>query len=163
MTTLRPATEADIPDIIRLVRGLAEYEKLLHKATATEADYRALMFGPTPRAHAILAEPPGQAPVGIALYYYTVSTFAGHACIFLEDLYVEPSHRGTGLGLSLLQHLAAKAITENCGSVDWRVLNWNTLAIKFYDNIGARPLHEWHGRCLDGDALAALAKGNSHG
>jgi RimJ/RimL family protein N-acetyltransferase len=65
--------------------------------------------------------------------------------------------------LALLRHLAAKAIQENCGSIDWRVLNWNEPAIKFYDSLGARPLHEWHGRCLDGDALTALAKGTSHG
>ncbi len=163
MINLRPATPADIPDVMRLVRGLAEYERLAHKFVATEADYRTLLFGQPARANAILAETDSGEAVGIALYYYTVSTFAGHACLFLEDLFVEPARRGSGIGLALLRHLAAKAIQENCGSIDWRVLNWNEPAIKFYDSLGARPLHEWHGRCLDGDALTALAKGTSHG
>ena len=160
---LRPATPEDIPRVMRLVRGLAEYERLTHKFVATEADYRTLLFGEPARAHAILAETDGGEAAGLALYYYTVSTFAGQACLFLEDLFVEPAHRGSGIGLALLRHLAAKALDENCGSIDWRVLNWNEPAIKFYDNLGARPLHEWHGRCLDGDALKALAKGNTHG
>src|ERR1700761_4651364 len=160
---LRPAAPDDIPQVMRLVRGLADYERLTHKFVATEADYRNLLFGDPVRAHAILAETDDGEAAGIALYYYTVSTFAGHTCLFLEDLFVEPAHRGSGIGLALLRHLAAKALDENCGSIDWRVLNWNDPAIKFYDSIGARPLHEWHGRCLDGDALKALAKGNTHG
>jgi GNAT superfamily N-acetyltransferase len=163
MTTLRPATEADIPHILRLVRGLAQYEKLADKAVATEADFRTLMFGPTPRAHAILAEPPGQPPVGIAIYYYTISTFAGRPGIFLEDLFVDPSHRGIGLGLALLRRLAALAVEENCVSIDWRVLEWNTPAIDFYESLGATRMTDWHVRQLNGDALTALAKGNSHG
>jgi GNAT superfamily N-acetyltransferase len=163
MTTLRPATEADIPHILRLIRGLAEYEKLADKAVATEADFRALMFGPTPRAHAILAEPAGQAPVGIALYYYTISTFSGRPGIFLEDLFVDPSHRGTGLGLALLGRLAAIAVEENCVSIDWRVLEWNTPAIDFYESLGATRMTDWHVRQLNGDALTAFAKGHTHG
>jgi GNAT superfamily N-acetyltransferase len=160
---LRPATPDDIPQVMRLVRGLAHYERLMEKFVATEADYRKLLFGDPVRAHAILAETGDGYAAGIALYYYTVSTFAGHTCLFLEDLFVDPAHRGSGIGLALLRHLAVKALDENCGSIDWRVLNWNDPAIKFYDSIGARPLHEWHGRCLDGDALKALAKGNTHG
>jgi GNAT superfamily N-acetyltransferase len=163
MTAVRPATAADIPHILRLVRGLAEYEKLAHKMVATEADLRTLMFGPTPRAHAILAEPAGQPPVGIALYYYTISTFSGRPGIFLEDLFVDPSHRGTGLGLALLGRLAAIAVEENCVSIDWRVLEWNTPAIDFYERLGATRMTGWHVRQLNGDALKALAKGHTHG
>jgi GNAT superfamily N-acetyltransferase len=163
MTTLRFAIEADIPHILRLVRGLAEYEKLADKAVATEADFRALMFGPTPRAQAILAEPPGEPPAGIAIYYYTISTFAGRPGIFLEDLFVEPTHRGTGLGLALLRRLAALAVEEHCVSIDWWVLEWNTPAIDFYESLGATRMTDWHVRQLNGDALKALAKGNSHG
>jgi GNAT superfamily N-acetyltransferase len=160
---LRPATPSDIPKVMRLVRGLAEYERLAHKFVATETDYADILFGAAPRAWVTLAETDAGEAVGLALYYYTVSTFAGHSCLFLEDLFVDPAHRGSGIGLALLRHLAVKAVEEHCGSIDWRVLNWNEPAIKFYDSLGARPLHEWHGRCLDGDALIALAKGHSHG
>ncbi|HVY18085.1 MAG TPA: GNAT family N-acetyltransferase [Rhodopila sp.] len=161
--TLRPATEADIPHVLRLVRGLAEYERMADKAIATDADFHTLLFGPIPRAHAILAEPPGHPPVGIAIYYYTISTFAGRPGLFLEDLYVEPAHRGTGLGLALLRRLAAIAVEERCVSIDWRVLEWNQPAIDFYQSLGATRMTEWHVRQLQGDALHALAKGNTHG
>ena len=103
---IRPATEADIPNVSRLVRGLAEYERLLHEFTATEADYRSLLFGPEHPAEALVAEFPDQRPVGVALYYRTVSTFKGRANLFLEDLFVEPEHRGKGLGKALLRRLA---------------------------------------------------------
>ena len=161
---LRPATEADLPDIHRLILGLAEYEKLLQKAVATPDDLRALMFGPHPHAHAILAEPePGHPPVGIAIYYYTISTFAGRPGLFLEDLFVEPAHRGSGLGLALFRQLAEVAAKENCVSIDWRVLEWNQPAIDFYQRLGATRMTDWHVMQLRGDAIAALAKGKSHG
>ncbi|MBS0562784.1 MAG: N-acetyltransferase, partial [Proteobacteria bacterium] len=91
--SIRSATEADLPDIVRLVRALAEYEKLLHEVVSTETDFRERLFGPCPVAHAILAEAGGQA-VGLALYYYTFSTFTGRCDLFLEDLFVMPEHRG---------------------------------------------------------------------
>lgn len=161
---LRPATEADLPDILRLIRGLAAYEKLLHKAVATEEDLRALMFGPRAHAHAIMAiAEPGQAAVGIAIYYYTISTFAGRPGLFLEDIFVEPAYRGLGLGLALFRELAQVAVAENCVSIEWRVLDWNQPAIDFYERLGATRMTEWHVRQLQGDALASLAKGHSHG
>ena len=163
MTTIRAANAADIPHILRLVRGLAAYERLADKAVATEADFRTLMFGQTPRAHALVAEPPNNPPAGIAIYYYTISTFAGRPGLFLEDLFVEPAHRGTGLGLALLRRLAAIAVEEDCVSIDWRVLEGNQPAIDFYESVGAKRMTEWHVRQLQGDALKALAKGNSHG
>ncbi len=165
MTTplLRPAAPPDLPDILRLIRALAEYERNLHHAVVTEADLLALLFGGAPRAHAVLAEIPGRRPVGIALYYYTVSTFAGRTGLFLEDLFVEPGHRGTGIGLALMRHIAAIALAENCHVIEWRVLDWNKHAIDFYQRLGARPIQGWHVRQLSGDALAALAQGTSHG
>jgi GNAT superfamily N-acetyltransferase len=145
---------------VRLTRALADHEKLLHKAVATETDFHALMFGPAALAHAILA---GDPPVGIALYYYTVSTFLGRRGIFLEDLFVEPAHRGTGTGLALLRALARKAVQENCYAIQWRVLNWNRPSIDFYQAIGAEQVTDWQTRQLDGEALRILAKGTDHG
>jgi GNAT superfamily N-acetyltransferase len=152
-----------VPHIRRLTRALAEYERLLHQAVATEADFHAAMFGPAPRAFAILAEPPNQPPVGIALWYYTFSTFTGRPDIFLEDLFVEPQHRGTGIGLALLRRLAQRAMTENCRRIEWRVLNWNQPSIDFYQALGATPMRDWHVRQLSGAALAALAEGKRNG
>ena len=91
--TLREADPNDVADVLRLVRGLATYEKLEHEAVATEADFQAALFGPQPRAYAVLAEVPGKPPVGLALWYYTFSTFTGRPDMFLEDLFVEPEYR----------------------------------------------------------------------
>lgn len=160
--TIRDATPADVPHIHRLVRGLAEYENLLEKFTATEADFHAALFGPTPRAHAILAQPAGGPPVGIALFYYTFGTFGCRPNIFLEDLFVEPAYRKHGLGLALLRALAQRAVAENCDRIDWHVLEWNAPSIAFYQSLGATRMTDWHVRQLQGDALKALAAGDSH-
>ena len=110
--------------------------------------------------------PPGNArgarPVGLALWYYTFSTFTGRPDIFLEDLFVEPQHRGAGIGRALLGRLAQQAMADRCRRIEWRVLNWNQPAIDFYTRIGAKPMQDWHVRQLDGNALAALAQGVSH-
>ena len=157
--TLRNAAPADLPDVLRLVRGLAEYERLLHEVVMTEADLHAALFGTQPRAYAVLAEADGAA-VGLALWYYTFSTFRGRPDMFLEDLFVEPAHRGKGIGLALLRHLAQRAVAENCRRIEWRVLNWNTPSIAFYESLGATQMQDWHVRQLGGEALAALAKGS---
>ncbi|HEX2943732.1 MAG TPA: GNAT family N-acetyltransferase [Rhodopila sp.] len=160
--TLRNATASDTAAILRLIRALAEYERLSHTVTVTEADLQAALFGATPRVHCILAEV-GEQPVGIAVFYYTFSTFRAHPSIFLEDLFVEPAHRGAGIGLALMRYLAHRAVMEGCLSVEWRVLNWNQPSIAFYQRLGAQQIEEWQTRQLSGDALAALAKGPSHG
>jgi len=157
--TLRSALPADVPDVLRLVRGLAEYERLLHEVVMTEADLHVALFGPQPRAYAVLAHADGTA-VGLALWYYTFSTFRGRPDIFLEDLFVEPAHRGRGIGLALLRYLAQRAVAENCRRVEWRVLNWNEPSIAFYASLGATKMQDWHVRQLGGEALAALAKGS---
>ena len=159
--TLREADPNDVADVLRLVRGLATYEKLEHEAVATEADFQAALFGPQPRAYAVLAEVPGKPPVGLALWYYTFSTFTGRPDMFLEDLFVEPEYRGTGIGLGLLRHLARRALAEKCRRIEWRVLNWNQPSIDFYASLGATPMQDWHVRQLGGAALAALAQGES--
>lgn len=162
-SSVRPATAADIPHIHRLVRGLAEYERMLAKFTATEADFHAALFGPSPRLHALLAQPDGHPPVGVALFYYTVSTFACRPNLFLEDLFVEPAHRGQGHGLALLRALAQRAVAEGCARIDWHVLNWNEPSIAFYESLGATRMTEWHVRQLQGEALQSLAEGTPHG
>jgi GNAT superfamily N-acetyltransferase len=159
---LREATPADVPDVLRLVRGLADYERLLHEVVMTESELHAALFGLRPLAYAQLAEADGKA-VGLALWYHTFSTFCGRPDIFLEDLFVEPQYRGHGIGLALLRYLAQRAVAERCRRVEWRVLNWNAPSIAFYESLGATPMADWHVRRLEGDALAALAQGARHG
>jgi GNAT superfamily N-acetyltransferase len=159
---IRPAIQADTATVRRLIRALAEYEHELHNVTATEADLHDALFGPVPRIYAVLAEVDRE-PVGLALFYYTFNTFKARPDIFLEDLFVEPAHRGTGIGFALMRHLAQRAVAENCTRVEWRVLNWNQPSIDFYHRIGAAPIDRWHTLLLAGDALAALAKGKTHG
>ena len=159
---LRAATPADLPAILGLIRGLAEYEALAHEMVACEADLRRALFAPVPAAHALLADAEGQ-PVGLALFYYTFSTFKGCANIFLEDLFVDPGWRGQGIGLALLRALARRARAEGCARVEWRVLDNNAPAIAFYTALGAMPVRDWHVRQLEGAALTALAEGADHG
>ena len=154
--SLRKAVESDAGEILRLVRALADYEKLLHEVKATEADFREMMFGPRPSAYAVLAEADGAA-VGLALYYHTFSTFTGRCDLFLEDLFVMPTYRGRGIGIALFRHLAGTARDEQCRRIEWRVLDWNKPAIDFYHRIGARPMTDWNVMRLQGDALVALA------
>jgi GNAT superfamily N-acetyltransferase len=159
---IRAARPGDVPAVLRLIQGLAEYERMLPEVTATEAELHEALFGPLPRAHAVLAEVDGD-PVGLALFYYTLNTFKLRPNIFLEDLFVDPAHRGSGLGLALMRHLARRAVTEGCGRIEWRVLNWNQPSIDFYRRIGSKPNDDWHTLQLGGGALVALAEGNSHG
>jgi GNAT superfamily N-acetyltransferase len=161
--TIRAARPEDVPEIHRLVRGLADYEKLLHKAVATEADYHAAFFGRSPAVHALVAEDAAAGLIGVAVYYYTFNTFSCRRAIFLEDLFVEPAHRGTGSGLGLLRHLARKAVEEGCARIDWWVLNWNEPSIAFYERIGATRMTDWQVRQLEGQALVALAEGARNG
>lgn len=154
--TLRPATEADIADVMRLVRGLAEYEKLAAHFVATEADFRRELFAPDAMARAALGCVDGAA-VGVALWFYTLATFSGRRRLFVEDVFVEPAHRGTGIGIGLFRYMARIALAENCIGMEWRVLNWNQPSIDFYHRIGARPVTDWTTQQLHGEALAALA------
>ena len=164
LVTYRAATPADVPHVSRLVRGLAEYENLLHEAVATDADFHTALFGVVPRAYAVMADVGGKTAVGLALWYYTFSTYTGRPDMFLEDLFVEPEHRGTGIGLGLLRYLAKRAVSEHCRRVEWRVLNWNQPSIDFYASLGATPMQDWHVRQLQGAALTALANGDGkHG
>lgn len=155
--TLRSATIDDVPSILGFIIELAEYEKLAHEVVATEDTLRETLFGPTPYAQVIIAELAG-VPVGYALFFHNFSTFTGRPGIYLEDLYVQPKHRGQGFGKLLLAYLARKAVDMNCTRVEWSVLDWNQPAIDFYRSIGALPMDGWTVQRLDGDRLASFAK-----
>ncbi|HEY4032154.1 MAG TPA: GNAT family N-acetyltransferase [Caulobacteraceae bacterium] len=154
---VRPARPEDAAVVFDFVLRLAEYEKLSHAVTASEADLSALLFGPQPRAFCDLVEVDGRA-VGFCLWFYTVSTFTGRAGIWIEDLFVLPQARGRGAGLALLKALARRCRTEGLGRLDWAVLDWNAPAIGFYERIGSVSLDDWRLRRLSGDALGALAR-----
>lgn len=139
---IRPAAPADVAELLRLVRGLAEYEKLAHMAVGTEPMLHAALFGARPSAEALIAERHGKA-VGFALFYTTFSTFLCKAGIYLEDVFVEPEHRGLGIGKGLLRRLAQLAVERGCGRLEWRVLDWNQPSIDFYESLGAQLMREW--------------------
>jgi len=151
-----PAGEHDIPLIHSFIRELAEYERLLHEVVATEEELRRTLFGPRPAAEIVIAYDAAQ-PAGFALFFQTYSTFLGKPGLYLEDLFVRPSARGKGIGRKLLIHLARLAIERKYGRLEWRVLDWNETAIRFYRSIGATPLDDWTVFRMTGDALHALA------
>jgi GNAT superfamily N-acetyltransferase len=155
---IRPATPADVPVIARLIRGLAEYERLAHAVEMDEARLREHLFGPAPFAEVLLAEDSG-AVVGFALFFPTYSTFRVRPGLFLEDLFVVPEARGQGHGKALLAALARQAVERGCGRLEWSVLNWNEPAIGFYNSLGAEPMKEWTVYRLTGEALRAVAAG----
>lgn len=154
--TIRPATEADIPVLLSLIKQLAEYEKLAHAVVATENDLRRSLFGPRPVAEALIGESDGQ-PVAFAVFFHNFSTFLGRPGLYLEDLFVVPSYRGGGFGKLMLTHLAKIAIERNCGRFEWSVLEWNESAINFYKKLGAVPMDDWTVFRLEGAELRKLA------
>ena len=155
--TIRPATINDAGLILRFIRELADYEKLLHEVIADEATLKQSLFGETPHAKVLIGEYNGVA-VSFALYFHNFSTFLGRPGIYLEDLYVQPTMRGKGLGKILLGYLASLAIELNCGRLEWWVLDWNKPAIDFYQSLGAQPMDEWTVNRVTGQALGKLAK-----
>jgi len=154
--TIRPATERDVPLVLDLIKGLADYEKLAHEVTATEAGLRRSLFGPSPGAEVVIAEVAGE-PVGFALFFHNFSTFVGKRGLYLEDLFVKPAWRGHGVGRQLLVYLARLAVERDCGRFEWAVLDWNEQAIRFYRGLGAQPMHDWTVFRVAGDALQQLA------
>jgi len=154
---LRPAVRADIPEILRLIRALAEYEKLSGEVVATEAALDTTLFGDRPAAEVLLAEDQGRA-VGFALFFPNYSTFLGKPGIYLEDLFVEPAQRGKGTGKALLKAVAKLAVERGCGRFEWSVLDWNEPAIGFYKSLGAKPMDDWTIMRVTGEALEKLAQ-----
>jgi GNAT superfamily N-acetyltransferase len=159
---LRRATEADVPTLLELIRGIAEYERLSHEVEATEALLHAHGFGPRPVFEAVLAERDGQA-VGFALYFFTFSTFKGRPTLYLEDLFVRPTERGRGIGRRLLVHLARIAVERGCGRMEWAVLDWNAPARDFYFKLGAVAMDEWTVFRMTPEAFGRLAREGDSG
>jgi len=153
---IRPALEEDVPLILQFIQELAEYEKLLHEVVADEATLRKHLFGDAPKAQVVFVEVE-DTPVGFALFFHNFSTFQGKPGIYLEDLYVRPEHRGKGYGKALLTYLARKAKAEDCGRLQWWVLDWNEPSIQFYKSLSATSMDDWTVYRVDGKALDALA------
>ncbi|MDT0331292.1 GNAT family N-acetyltransferase [Nocardiopsis lambiniae] len=157
---IRPAEPADLPEIHRMIRELAEYEKEPESAVATEEDLRAALFGPDPRVFSHIAEEPGPegepVPVGFSVWFLNFSTWTGKHGVYLEDLYVRPRARGGGHGFALLRALAGICAERGYTRLEWSVLDWNEPAIRFYEALGSRPMSDWTVRRLDGEALAVL-------
>lgn len=151
------ATERDVPLILELIKGLADFERLSHAVVATEEGLRASLFGARPDAEVVIAYA-GEEAAGFALFFHNYSTFLGRRGLALEDLFVRPAWRGRGLGRRLLAHLAALAVERGCGRFEWAVLDWNEGAIRFYRSVGAEPLDDWITYRLTGPALARLAE-----
>lgn len=153
---IRPATPADLPLIAELIRALADYEKLAHNVRFDEATLAAKLFGPRPYAEVLIGEIDGVAQ-GFALFFHNFSTFEGRPGVYLEDLFVRPAARGSGLGKALLARLAAIAMERDCARLEWSVLDWNEPSIRFYKALGARMMDDWTIMRVDGSALSTLA------
>jgi GNAT superfamily N-acetyltransferase len=153
---IRQARAEDVPAIHRLIRGLAEYEQSLDEVVVTEEDLRGTLFGPEPAVYAHVAEHEG-AVAGFALWFVNYSTWTGRQGIYLEDLYVTPELRGSGLGRALLAELARICVQRGYARLDWAVLDWNAPALGFYASLGAEHLATWQPYRLSGPALRALA------
>src|SRR3954452_3930217 len=156
--SIRPATPADVPLILQLIRDLATYERAPNDVTATEAQLNEVLFGPKPSAEVLIAREADGA-VGFAVYFYNFSTWLGKAGLYLEDLFVKPEKRGRGYGRALLVELARIARDRRCGRMEWAVLDWNEPAIGFYKKIGAKAMHEWTVFRLNEEETARLAEG----
>ncbi len=157
---IEAATARDVPVLLRLIKALADYEKLASAVVATEAQIHETMFAGAPQAEAVIAYADGQ-PVGLAIWFHNYSTFLGRRGLYLEDLFVLPEWRGHGIGKALLVRLAGIAVARGCGRREWSVLDWNEPAIGFYRNLGAVPMDEWTVFRVAGDALEKLARQGS--
>lgn len=158
---IEAARPSDVPDLHRLIRELAQYERLTDLCVATETDLEAALFGERPVAEALIArlEADSQVAAGFALFFHNYSTFLGRRGLWLEDLFVRPQFRRAGLGRRFLTTLASIARMRGCGRFEWSVLDWNADAIGFYESLGARVLPDWRIARVTGTALEVLAEG----
>ena len=154
---VRGAKREDVPLVLDLIRELAEYEKLSHEVVATEDSLLEWLFGDRPVAEVLVAECGGEA-AGFALFFHNFSTFLGKPGIYLEDLYVRPRFRRSGIGTSMLTRLARLARERGCGRLEWSVLDWNEPSIRFYESLGAVAMDDWTVHRMTGEALEGLAE-----
>lgn len=154
--TIHEAQQTDVPVILELIKGLAEYEKLAHEVIATEELLQEWLFEKK-KAEVLIGEYNGVA-VGFVLFFHNFSTFLGRAGIYLEDLFVKPEYRGNGFGKALLVKLAQVAVERGCGRFEWSCLDWNKPSIEFYLSMGARPMDGWTVYRVTGDKLTEMAK-----
>ncbi len=155
--TLRAAELRDVAPIVQLIRELAEFERLTHLLQVTPEKLRPHLFGEKPAAEAMVADVQGQV-VAFALYFTNFSTFLAQPGLYLEDLFVQPAHRGSGIGEALLTRLAALAVERGYGRFEWSVLDWNENAIRFYQRMGATMMPDWRICRIAGDALKAFGE-----
>jgi GNAT superfamily N-acetyltransferase len=154
---LRPAEPRDVPAIVGLITELAEFEKLTHLLRVTPETLHPHLFGDKPVVEAIVGEVGGEV-VAFALFFTNFSTFLSKPGLYLEDLYVRPAHRGSGLGKALLTRLGQIAVERGYGRFEWSVLDWNENAIRFYEKMGATVLPDWRICRVTGEALAAFGR-----
>ncbi len=154
--SIRTAVPADLPLIAQFIRDLAAYEKLAYEVRFDEAVLGDRLFGVRPYAEVLIGEMDGT-PQGFALFFHNFSTFEGKPGVYLEDLFVRPEARGSGLGKALLAQLAIIAIERDCARLEYWVLDWNAPAIGFYKSLGAKPMDEWTTFRIEADALTRLA------
>ena len=157
---IRPATEADVPLLLKFILSIAEYEKLLDEVVATEETLRESLFGECPAAEALIGEWEGE-PAVFAGYFQNFSTFTGRAGLYLEDLFVKSEYRQRGIGKLMLKHLAKIAVERGCPRFEWIALDWNEPAIKFYEGLGAKQLTDKRCFRMSGEPLKQLAEGNA--
>lgn len=155
--TLRLATQADVGTVLQFIRALAEYEKLLDMVVADEQKLSDTLFGDKAYAEVVIADYQGK-PAGFALFFHNYSTFLAKPGIYLEDLFVDPSLRGKGIGKALITYLATLAVERNCGRLEWSVLDWNQPAIDFYQSLGAVMLDDWRINRVTGETLTQMAQ-----
>ncbi|WP_105382270.1 GNAT family N-acetyltransferase [Neorhizobium alkalisoli] len=154
--TLREAVREDAATLLGFIRELAIYEKAEHEVAATVETIEGSIFGPNSVTRALICEHHGE-PVGMAIWFYSYSTWQARNGLYLEDLYVTPKARGLGAGKAMLKRLAQIALENGCGRFEWSVLDWNEPAIRVYEAIGADPMSEWIRYRLTGDRLKAFA------
>lgn len=154
---LRAAEPQDVPTIVGLIRELAEFEKLSHLCQVSAESLAPHLFGDKPVAECVVGEIQAKV-VAFALFFTNFSTFLAKPGLYLEDLYIQPAHRGNGLGKALLKHLAGLAVERGCGRFEWCVLDWNENAIAFYEGAGATVMPDWRLCRMTGERLAAFAR-----
>jgi GNAT superfamily N-acetyltransferase len=156
--SIRPARAEDAQQILDFIIELAIYEKAGHEVIASVEDIRRTLFAENAPSRALICLKDDR-PIGYAVYFYSYSTWLGRNGIYLEDLYITPDQRGSGAGRRLLREIAREARANDCGRLEWSVLDWNQPAIDFYRSIGALPQDEWVRYRLDGEALQRFAEG----